>query len=105
MKTILTCFSDIVGGIWVICSLRYLMAFPMLTDRGRHCVRNLKTWISYEPKTSSVPQDQVKLCDQPSNLSPLMSPHRPYPYPYPYPYPNPMQLKSTLTITTLNITM
>ena len=34
--------SAMFGGVWVICSFRYLMALPMLTDRGRHCVKKLK---------------------------------------------------------------
>lgn len=44
-KDKLTWSSAMSGGVWVICSFRYLMALPILTDRGRHWVKKLKTKI------------------------------------------------------------
>ena len=40
--TAVTSASLIVEGMWVMCHFSCLMAFPILTDRGRHCVRKLK---------------------------------------------------------------
>ena len=43
-----TCSSGMSGGEWVIWSLRYLMALPILTDRGRHCVKKLQNTVSQQ---------------------------------------------------------
>ena len=34
--------SDMSLGVWVMCHLMYLIALPMLTDRGLHCVKKLE---------------------------------------------------------------
>ena len=37
-----TCSSGMSGDEWVISSLRYLIAWPILTDKGWHCVKKLQ---------------------------------------------------------------
>ena len=46
--------SFILAGICVMWRLMYLIAFPMLTDRGRHCARKLQQEISQSTTGSIV---------------------------------------------------
>lgn len=47
----ITSESVSVTGVWAICHLMYLIAFPILTDNGRHCLRKLKVYTRYVSET------------------------------------------------------